>query len=98
MHGDEQIHINRSGPGIGSGPAESAGLSPRQEPQKFTRRSGHYEHRYPKLSAVCDTANHPILGVVADRSPYPDRVGAKDFADFIGTDEEICINADVSPA
>jgi len=41
------------------------------------RHGAHYKHRYPKLSALCDTANHLILGVVIDSGPTVDIVEAR---------------------
>ena len=55
---------------------DSTGLETRHVSAYFTKRcknhKAHYKHRYPKLSAVCDTANHLILGVVIDHGPKPD--------------------------
>ena len=55
---------------------DSTGLETRHASAYFTHRcgrhKGHYKHRYPKVSAVCDTANHLILGAVIDRGPKPD--------------------------
>jgi len=60
---------------------DSTGLESHHVSAYFTRRckrhSGHYKSRYPKLSAICETANHLILGVVIDRGPKPDPVEAK---------------------
>jgi hypothetical protein len=60
---------------------DSTGLESRHVSAYYTRRcqrhSGHYKHRYPKLSAICDTANHLILGAVIDRGPKIDPVEAK---------------------
>jgi len=60
---------------------DSTGLESRHVSAYFTRRckrhSAHYKSRYPKLSAVCDTANHLILGLVIDRGPKPDPVEAE---------------------
>lgn len=57
---------------------DSTGMETRHVSAYFTKRcrkhKGHYKHRYPKLSAVCDTANHLILGAVIDRGPKPDAV------------------------
>jgi hypothetical protein len=59
---------------------DSTGLESRHVSAYFTkcskRHSAHYKSRYPKLSAVCDTANHLILGIVIDRGPKPDPVEA----------------------
>lgn len=58
-----------------------AGLETRHVSAYFTKRchrhSNHYKHRYPKLSAICDTASHLILGVVIDRGPKPHPVEAR---------------------
>ena len=55
---------------------DSTGLDTRHVSQYYTKRcglhKGHRKHRYPKLSAVCDAANHLILGAVIDRGPKPD--------------------------
>jgi len=60
---------------------DSTGLESRYVSAYFTNRcqrhSAHYKTRYPKLSAVCDTRNHLILGLVIDRGPKPDLVEAK---------------------
>jgi hypothetical protein len=40
--------------------------------QRCQRHEGHYKSRYPKLSAVGDTANHLILGCIVDRGPTLD--------------------------
>jgi len=60
---------------------DSTGLETRHVSAYFTKRChrhcNHYKHRYPKLSAICDTASHLILGVVIDRGPKPDPVEAK---------------------
>ena len=59
---------------------DSTGLESRHVSAYYTRRchrhSGHYKHRYPKVSAICDTANHLILGAVIDRGPKIDAVEA----------------------
>jgi len=60
---------------------DSTGLESRHVSVYFTKRcerhSKHYKHRYPKLSAICDTPSHLILGAVIDRGPKPDPVEAK---------------------
>lgn len=60
---------------------DSTGLETRHISAYFTKRcerhSNHYKHRYPKLSAICDTGSHLILGAVIDRGPKPDPVEAK---------------------
>lgn len=57
---------------------DSTGLETRHVSSYFTHRCGrhsrHAKHRYPKLSAVCDTSNHLILGAVIDRGPKPDHI------------------------
>lgn len=44
------------------------------------RHRGHYKHRYPKLSAVCDTRTHLILSAFVNRGPKPDHI---EFADTL---------------
>ena len=60
---------------------DSTGLESRHVSAYFTKRcqrhSSHYKSRYPKLSAVCDIANHLILGIVIDRGPKPDLIEAE---------------------
>jgi hypothetical protein len=55
---------------------DSTGLEARHVSAYYTQRcqrhQGHYKSRYPKLSAVGDTANHLILGCVVDRGPTLD--------------------------
>ncbi len=55
---------------------DSTGLESRHVSAYYTQRcqrhKGHYKSRYPKLSAVGDTANHLILGSVIDRGPKLD--------------------------
>jgi len=55
---------------------DSTGLESRHVSHYFTRRCGrqdaHYKHRFPKLSAVCDTASHLVLGLTVDRGPRID--------------------------
>ena len=64
---------------------DSTGLESRHVSRYFTKRcqrhKGHTKRRYPKLSAVCDTANHVILGIVVDRGPRPDAI--EDEATFL---------------
>ena len=38
------------------------------------RHRGHYKHRFPKLSAICDTGSHVMTGAVVDRGPRRDVV------------------------
>ena len=60
---------------------DSTGLESRHVSAYFIkrrqRRCAHHRIRYPKLSAICDTANHLILGIVTDRGPKVDPVEAK---------------------
>ena len=57
---------------------DSTGLETRHVSAYYTRRcgrhKGHKKRRFPKLSVVCDTANHLILGAVVDRGPTLDHV------------------------
>ncbi len=57
---------------------DSTGLETRHVSSYFIKRckthKGQLKHRYPKLSAICDTATHLILGNVIDRGPKPDYV------------------------
>lgn len=57
---------------------DSTGLETRHASAYFTHRckrhKGHYKRRYPKVSAICDTGNHLILGAVIDRGPKPDHI------------------------
>jgi len=59
---------------------DATGLETRYASRYYTRRSkrhcGHYKHRYPKLSAICETTSHLILGMVIDRGPRVDHVEA----------------------
>ncbi|MBN2588667.1 MAG: IS5 family transposase [Sedimentisphaerales bacterium] len=61
---------------------DSTGIETRYASRYYTsrceRHSGHYKHRYPKLSAICDTSNHLILGIFIDRGPRLDHVEARD--------------------
>jgi hypothetical protein len=60
---------------------DSTGLETRHASRYYVKRcqhqKGHYKSRYPKLSAVGDTANHLILGCALDRGPKPDLVEAR---------------------
>jgi transposase len=60
---------------------DSTGMETRYASQYYTRRCkrhlGHYKHRYPKLSAICDTSTHLILGMVIDQGPKLDHIEAK---------------------
>jgi hypothetical protein len=40
--------------------------------QRCSRHKGHLKHRYPKVTLICDTKNHLILGALTDRGPKPD--------------------------
>jgi hypothetical protein len=55
---------------------DSTGLESRHVSHYFTRRCGrhkaHNKARYPKVSALCDTGSHVVLGAVVDRGPKPD--------------------------
>lgn len=57
---------------------DSTGMETRHVSSYYTKRckrhKGHRKHQYPKLSAVCDTSNHLILGAVIDRGPLPDYI------------------------
>jgi len=59
---------------------DSTGMESRYASRYYTRRckrhEGHYKHYYPKLSAICDTATHLILGIVIDRGPRLDHAEA----------------------
>jgi transposase len=61
---------------------DSTGIETRYASRYYTHRckrhSGHYKHKYPKLSAICDTSNHLILGIFIDRGPRLDHVEARD--------------------
>ena len=63
---------------------DSTGLETRHVSAYYTRRCGrhrgHYKHRYPKLSAVCDTKTHLILSAFVNRGPKPDQI---EFADTL---------------
>ena len=60
---------------------DSTGLESRHVSVYFTkgckRHGAHDKSRYPKLSAICDTTNHLILGIVTDRGPKVDPVEAR---------------------
>jgi hypothetical protein len=55
---------------------DSTGMETRHASRYYTRRckrhQGHYKHRFPKLSAICDTSNHLLLGMVIDHGPKLD--------------------------
>lgn len=59
---------------------DSTGIESRYASRYYTRRckrhEGHYKHYYPKLSAICDTATHLVLGIVIDRGPRLDHAEA----------------------
>jgi hypothetical protein len=64
---------------------DSTGLETRHVSSYFTRRCGrhkaHKKHRYPKLTALCDTGNHLILGIMINRGPKPDHIEARGTVD-----------------
>jgi transposase len=55
---------------------DSTGLESRHVSHYFTRRcdrhAAHYKATYPKLSAICDTRSHLILGITVNRGPTVD--------------------------
>jgi hypothetical protein len=55
---------------------DSTGLESRHVSHYFTRRcdrhAAHYKATYPKLSAICDTRTHLILGITVNRGPTVD--------------------------
>ncbi|MHC4292534.1 MAG: IS5 family transposase [Planctomycetota bacterium] len=55
---------------------DSTGMETRHVSQYYTKRckrhQGHYKRRFPKLTAICDTDNHLLLGMVIDRGPKLD--------------------------
>ena len=55
---------------------DSTGLETRHVSVYYTRRcnrqKGHLKHRWPKLSAICDTKSHLVLAAVVDRGPRLD--------------------------
>ena len=57
---------------------DSTGLESRHVSGYYTKRcerhKAHTKRRFPKLSVVCDTSNHVILGIVVDRGPKPDAI------------------------
>jgi transposase len=57
---------------------DSTGMETSHASRYYTYRckhhEGHYKKRFPKLSAICDTSNHLILGMVIDRGPKLDHV------------------------
>ena len=77
---DATIHLARRYGLIGSSSElaaiDSTGLETRYVSAYYTRRcqrhKGHIKHRYPKLSAVCDTKTHLFLSAVVTRGPKPD--------------------------
>jgi len=60
---------------------DSTGLETRHASRYYTRRSwqhqGHLKTRFPKVSAICDTTTHLVLGAVIDRGPKVDHVEFK---------------------
>lgn len=79
---DATIDLARRGGLIGKtsklAAIDSTGLETRHVSAYYTRRckhhKGHYKHRYPKLSAVCDTQTHLILSAFVNRGPKPDHI------------------------
>ena len=55
---------------------DSTGMETRHASRYYTgrckRHQGHYKRRFPKLTAICDTSNHLLLGMVIDRGPKLD--------------------------
>ncbi len=55
---------------------DSTGMETSHASRYYTRcckrHEGHYKRRFPKLSAICDTSNHLLLGMVIDRGPKLD--------------------------
>lgn len=66
------------GPRHDTAAIDSTGMETRHVSVHYARASwrhkGHYKHRYPKLSALCDVRSHLILAAVVDRGPRPDLV------------------------
>ena len=60
---------------------DATGLETRHVSAYYTRRcqrhKGHRKHRYPKVSAICDTATHLVLGAVIDRGPRLDHAESR---------------------
>lgn len=60
---------------------DSTGLETHHVSRYFVKRcetkKAHKRRRYPKLSAVCDTANHLVLGIMINRGPKPDHIEAR---------------------
>ena len=60
---------------------DSTGIETHHASRYYTRRckrhQGHYKHRYPKLSAICDVSNHLLLGMVIDQGPKLDHAEDK---------------------
>jgi len=53
---------------------DSTGMESRHVSRYFSHRRGCHYSRYPKLSAIVDTASHLFLGLVVDRGPKNDLV------------------------
>ena len=55
---------------------DSTGMETRHASRYYTKRCkrhlGHYKRHFPKLTAICDTTNHLLLGMVIDRGPKLD--------------------------
>lgn len=55
---------------------DSTGMETRHVSVHYARASwrhkGHYKHRFPKLSALCDVRSHLVLAAVVNRGPRPD--------------------------
>ncbi len=64
---------------------DSTGLESRRVSVYYTRKckrhAGHFKHRFPKLSAVCDIKSHLVLSAVVDRGPKPDYAEFKRVVD-----------------
>lgn len=64
------------GPSHRKAAIDSTGLESRRVSLYYTRRcgrhKGHYKHRFPKLSALCDTKSHLVLSAIVDRGPKLD--------------------------
>lgn len=78
---------------------DSTGLETRHVSSYFTKRcnrhKGHPKHRYAKLSALCDTTNHLIFGMVINRGPKPDHIEARQVVtEAIGQQEFETLLAD----
>jgi hypothetical protein len=67
---------------------DSTGMESRHVSHYFTRRCGrhkaHSKARYPKLSAICDTRSHLLLGITVNRGP------TVDHCEFVPTLQHAC--------